>query len=189
MRGPYPACKTGGDEGIAPAGTLYPARAVRVPDYSQRRQWVNGVSKISDLEKHGFTNPGTVHWNLGVSALYEAALLRGEGKLSEGGAIVCTTGQHTGRSPNDKFVVKDENTADSVWWGTVNKPMSRETFARLRLRMLSYLQGRELFVQDLYAGADPAHRISVRVVTEQAWHNLFARNMFIRPSAAERHRF
>ncbi|MFN4088661.1 MAG: phosphoenolpyruvate carboxykinase [Alphaproteobacteria bacterium] len=147
------------------------------------------MSKISELEKHGLTNPRAVHWNLGVAALYQAALERREGELAEGGALVCTTGQHTGRSPNDKFVVEDENTAKTVWWGTVNKPMKPETFGRLRQRILSYLQGRELFVQDLFAGADPAHRLSVRVVTEHAWHNLFARNMFIRPDAQSLARF
>src|SRR3546814_10641426 len=123
---------------------------------------------MSELEKHGLTNPETVHWNLGVEALYEAALLRGEGRIGAGGPLVCTTGEHTGRSANDKFVVRDGNTAESVWWGPVNKPMTPETFGHLRQRVLAYLQGRELFVQDPFAGADPEQRLSVRVVTGEA---------------------
>jgi phosphoenolpyruvate carboxykinase (ATP) len=134
----------------------------------------------------GIRNPRAVHWNLSVPQLVEAALRRGEARLSASGALVALTGQHTGRSPNDKFIVRDETTDGAVAWGNVNRPFERERFDRLHARVTAYLQGRDLFVQDLFAGADPAHRLRVRVVTEHAWHNLFARNMFIRPSAEER---
>lgn len=147
------------------------------------------MRKEKTLKAQGIVNTGPVHWNLGTAALYEAAIRRGEGHIARGGPLVCTTGQHTGRSPNDKFVVEDENTRQTVWWGKVNQAMSPERFARLRLRMLAFLQGRGLFVQDLFAGADPDYRLSVRVITEQAWHSLFARNMFIRPQPAELARF
>ena len=139
------------------------------------------MRNAKSLTAHGIVDPGTVHWNYGAAALYEAAIQRQEGQVAEGGALVCSTGQHTGRSPRDKYVVQDDSTCDSVWWGTVNQPMPPERFAALRRRILEHLKGRELFVQDLWAGADPKYRLPVRVITEQAWHSLFARNMFIRP--------
>ena len=124
-------------------------------------------------------------WNLGVEALYERAIRNGEGAIAAGGALLCETGEHTGRSPKDKFIVRDATSDADVDWGPVNQPMEPAAFTRLLGRVQAYLQNRDVFVQDLYAGADPAHRLSVRVVTEQAWHNLFARNMFIRPPRAE----
>jgi len=138
------------------------------------------------LEVLGLRNLKAVHWNLSVPKLYEEALLRGEVKLAASGPMVALTGQHTGRSPNDKFIVRDAITENEVWWGNVNRPFESERFDLLQDRVTAYLQGREVFVQDLYAGADPAHRLKVRVVTQHAWHNLFARNMFIRPGAAEK---
>lgn len=123
--------------------------------------------------------------NLTAPKLVELALAANEGRLSADGALVCRTGEHTGRSPEDKFVVEDPETRDQVWWGKVNKPMPADRFAGLAQRVEAYLATRRLHVQDLYAGADPAHRIRVRVITTGAWHALFARNMFIRPAAAE----
>ena len=127
----------------------------------------------------------TRHRNLGVAALYEHAIRRGEGVVAEGGAFAVTTGQHTGRSPRDKYIVEDAGTRDTVWWGDVNHPMSPEHFAVLEARMRAYMRDRELYVQDLYANADPAFRLNVRVVTEYAWHSLFARNILIRPAVGD----
>lgn len=138
------------------------------------------------MESIGLRNLGTVHWNLGPSALYEHAIRKGEGRLSAGGALVVDTGRHTGRSPKDKFFVVEDGSKDEIDWGNVNRPIDQARFDEMHRRAAAYLQGREVYVQDLHAGADPEHRLNVRVITQTAWHNLFARNMFIRPSAAER---
>ena len=130
------------------------------------------------LDAHGI-DAGTVHWNLTIPELVETAVRRGEGVLAANGPIVCSTGQHTGRSPNDKFVVREPSSADHVAWGKVNRPIEEAAFDRLHQRMLKYLEGRELYALDCYAGADPAYRLNVRVINELAWHNLFARHMFI----------
>ena len=127
--------------------------------------------------------------NLQAARLVEAALAAGEGTLSEHGALVCRTGVHTGRSPEDKFVVDEPATTAEVWWGKVNRPMDPERFKTLSDRVEAYLATQRLHVQDLHAGADPAHRIRVRVITTGAWHALFARNMFIRPAATELENF
>lgn len=142
-----------------------------------------------DLEAVGLRHLGRVHRNLCTSRLYEEALRRGEVRLSEGGALVALTGRHTGRSPKDRFIVEDEATKAEIWWGEVNRPVSEAAFERLHARLAAYLQGRDVFVQDLHAGADPAYRLPVRIVTQHAWHNLFARNMFIRPHRDELHDF
>ena len=130
----------------------------------------------------GITNPGALHWNPGRAALVESALRAGEGMLAAGGALVCRTGKFTGRSPDDKFFVRDAESKESIDWGKVNRPMEPAKFETLRRRIVDHLQGRELFVQDCDAGAEPAHRLGVRVVTEQAWHSLFARNIFLPPA-------
>ncbi|USG61342.1 phosphoenolpyruvate carboxykinase [Sneathiella marina] len=137
------------------------------------------------LDKNGLDNVGKVYWNLSAPALYQEALIRGEASLAAGGPLVALTGQHTGRSANDKFIVKESSSENNIWWGQVNKPIDAEKFTGLHEKMRQYLTGREVFVQDCYAGADPAHRLPVRVITECAWHNLFARNMFIQPAAEE----
>ncbi|RDD60342.1 phosphoenolpyruvate carboxykinase [Ferruginivarius sediminum] len=134
-----------------------------------------------DLATSGLINVKKAHWNLPAAVLYEHALRRGEGVMASNGPLVVETGEHTGRSPNDKFIVEDALTRDTVWWGDVNAAMTPEAFQRLHARVTAYLQGRELFVQDLHAGADPNYRLPVRVVCERAWHSLFARNMFLRP--------
>ena len=135
------------------------------------------------LENHGIRNADTVYWNLPTPLLYEQAIRRREGHMAHLGPLVVRTGQHTGRSPRDKFIVDEPVHRDRVAWGSVNRPMSEDHFEALHKRLLAYLQGRDLFVQDCYAGADPDYRLPIRVVTETAWHNLFARNMFIQPSA------
>ncbi len=141
------------------------------------------------LDQQGLINLAAVHWNLGVPALYEAALRRGEARLAAGGAILAVTGKHTGRSPKDKFFVDEPGSSADIDWGDTNRPISSERFAMMFERMRAYLQGREVFVQDVWAGADPAYRLPVRIVTENAWHSLFARNMFIRPPADALARF
>ncbi len=133
------------------------------------------------LETHGLTGVSTAHWNLSVPPLYEAGLRRGEGVLSIDGAFVTKTGEYTGRSPGDKFMVEEPSSKDDIWWGPVNQPITPEKFDIVHTRMLEYFNGREVFIQDVYAGADPAFRLPVRIITENAWHSLFARNMFIRP--------
>jgi phosphoenolpyruvate carboxykinase (ATP) len=135
--------------------------------------------KMQELSHLGFENIGNVYWNLPTTALYEQAIRRREGLLSHLGPLVVRTGQYTGRSPKDKFLVEDVENQGKIWWGDVNQPFTVEEYNRLRNRILAYLQGRDLYVQDLYACADEDYRLSLRVITESAWHALFARNMFI----------
>src|SRR3546814_5715750 len=113
--------------------------------------------------------------------LYEESLKRNEGQLAEGGALVVLTGKHTGRSPKDKFIVREAATEGDIWWGDVNVAIDEARFQRLYEKLIDYMKGRDVFVQDVYAGADEAYRLPVRVVSESAWHALFARNMFIQP--------
>src|SRR5689334_15533464 len=137
------------------------------------------------LVEQGMHHLHPVHWNLTAPFLYEYAVRRGEGDIGLGGSFVANTGRHTGRSPRDKYIVNEPGTKDTVDWGSTNQPIEQARFDSLHHRMLAYLQGHELFVQDLYAGADPEYRLPVRVVSPSAWHSLFARNMFIRPPFAE----
>ncbi|MCC6790201.1 MAG: phosphoenolpyruvate carboxykinase (ATP) [Thermomicrobiales bacterium] len=130
------------------------------------------------MERLGITNTGAIYANLPAHRLVEESLQRGEGRMAPGGALVVSTGVHTGRSPRDKFVVRDEHSESLVRWGSVNHPMTPEQFERLHLRMLAYLQGRTLFVIDAAAGADDRYRVPVRVITEQAWPALFSQIMF-----------
>jgi phosphoenolpyruvate carboxykinase (ATP) len=135
------------------------------------------VTKTIDLA--GLHHPLAVHRNLTVPELYEHALRRGEGEIGAHGQMLVRTGVYTGRSPNDKYIVRDATTDSQVWWSQDNKPFEPEAFARLASRQRAYLQGREWFVFDGYVGADPQHRMAIRVITENAWHCLFARNMFL----------
>lgn len=137
------------------------------------------------LERYGLTRPGKVHWNPPVPALFELALQRNEARLTATGALVAMTAPRTGRSPRDKFIVKEPATADSVAWGPVNQPMTPEGFERLLARVTAYLQERDLFICDAWAGADPDYRMPIRVVSEFAWHSLFARQLFRRPTQNE----
>lgn len=132
------------------------------------------------VENHGIRNPGTVYWNLTGPMIYEQAIRRREGVISHLGPLVVHTGDHTGRSANDKFIVREPTTEDDIWWGAVNRPMEQDCFDRLYRKMRAYIQNRDIFVFNGYAGADPTYRMPVRIITEFAWHNLFARNMFIR---------
>ena len=137
-----------------------------------------------DLSNHGITGLRTAYWNLPTEGLYEEAVFRGEGAITAGGPFVAQTGQHTGRSANDKFVVKHVDSENIVWWGG-NRPFEGAKFDALYNRMTEYLKGRDVFVQDVYAGADPNYRLNVRFVTEEAWHSIFVRNMFILPDTSD----
>src|SRR5262245_57460269 len=133
----------------------------------------------------GLRPTGAVWRNPSVPTLYMHALRGGEGLLAEGGPLVVDTGHHTGRSPKDKFVVREPSSEERIWWGKVNQPLEPEQYDGLREKVVEYLSERELYVIDAFAGADAAHRISLRVVTNHAYHALFARTMFITPSEAE----
>ena len=132
------------------------------------------------VENHGIANPGTVYWNLPTSMLYEQITQRREGMIAHLGPVVVHTGDHTGRSPNDRFIVQEPTTEQEIWWGKVNRPISQQCFDRLYRKLIAYIQNRDIFVFDGYAGADERYRMPIRVINEYAWHNLFARNMFIR---------
>ena len=128
---------------------------------------------------NGAIRAARIFRNLSAARLCEEAVRRGEGILAASGALVCTTGTHTGRSPQDKYVVREPATEDQVWWGTVNRPLDPAHFEALEADIANYFSGREAFVQECCAGADPQYRLPVRVVTDRAWHSLFARNLLI----------
>lgn len=131
------------------------------------------------LKNQGLTYLDAVYWNLPDEALYEEIIFRNEGKITKQGPIIVNTGKHSARAANDKFVVKEESTENNIWWGEYNRPITNEKFNMILARVQAYCQGEELFVQDCYAGADPEYKMPIRVITEKAWHSLFARNMFI----------
>ncbi len=137
------------------------------------------------LSQHGIDAAGEVHWNPTTSLLYTHALLRGDARLAEGGPLVVDTGGHTGRSPKDKFVVREPGSEDRVWWGSVNQPLEESSFDGLRAKVVRYLEERDLYVVNAYVGADPAFRLGVRVVTASPWHALFAKTLFIDPPDEE----
>lgn len=139
------------------------------------------TSHLRDLD----LEPSSVHYNLKPPRLYEEALDRDEGILAADGPLVTRTAPYTGRSPKDRFIVRDESVADTINWGAVNQQTDRETFNKLHERMADHAAGRDLFVQDLYAGWDEDYRLPVRVISEKAWHSLFAYNMFVRPEDGE----
>ena len=145
----------------------------------------NTSESLYGLDKHGISNLNAIYWNLHTPRLYEEVIRRREGRLSHIGPLVIRTGHHTGRSPQDKFIVQEPSCIDKIWWGEANKGMSPEHFQTLKIRLLAYLQGKDVFVQDCFAGADPHYRIPIRVITETAWHNLFARNLFIQAKPEE----
>lgn len=141
------------------------------------------------LANHGLDGVKTAYWNLSAAPLFEHALQRREGQLTRHGAFIALTGEHTGRSPNDRFVVDEDSTRGEIWWGDVNRPISVDNFDRIYAKMLAHLNGRDVFVQDCYCGANPGHRLRIRQISENAWHNLFARNMFIQPPEGELENF
>ncbi len=131
------------------------------------------------LENHGLHNLRTIYWNLTRAQLIEQAVANNEGHFSADGAFIVQTGKHTGRSPNDKYVVQYPGLED-LWWGKVNVPISSEMFERVYSKICAYFQGRDVYVQDLRVGAHPQHTLPIRVITEKAWHSLFSYNQFIR---------
>ncbi len=145
----------------------------------------SAVKSDYDLSNHGLANLHHVYWNLPSEALYEEIIFRSEGRMTHMGAITVDTGKHTARSANDKFVVKEATTEDKIWWGEYNRPFAIDKFHSVWNRLQGFLQGRDLFVQDCYCGADPNYRLPVRIITEFAWHSLFARNMFVQPETNE----
>jgi len=144
-----------------------------------------GTPSKYGLENHGLRNLNMQYWTIPTPALVERVVSRREGMLAHEGAVVVRTGNHTGRAPNDKFIVQEGEAADKIWWGKVNSPLTPEYFERLHLRMTAYFQGRDVFVQDTTVAAHPKYRLPIRVITENSWHSLFARNLFLRREAAE----
>ncbi len=140
------------------------------------------------LDQQGLSQLGTVYWNLPTSSLYEEIAFRREGKVAADGPVVCSTGKHTGRAASDKFVVREPSSEEHVWWGQYNRPFAPDKFDELFGRMQGYLQSRDLFVQDCHAGSDPDYRMPVRIISELAWHSMFARNMFLPLKSAEEYR-
>jgi phosphoenolpyruvate carboxykinase (ATP) len=138
-----------------------------------------------DLAAHGLTGLHRIYWNQTTALLYEAALRRHEGVLAHAGPLVVRTGGFTGRSPGDKYIIEEDSSREHIWWGPENKGYSEERFEELHHRMALHLRGKGLFVQDCWCGADPDYRMSVRVISEYAWHSLFARNMFIKATDEE----
>lgn len=137
------------------------------------------------LEDQGWRGLGLQHWNLSQAVLVEQAIRRGEGELSDQGALVFQTGSYTGRSPKDKFIVREPLSETEIDWGAVNFPFDPERFDALQRRVLEHLQGREVWVQDSFGGTDPVHRLPIRVVCERAYHALFAHQLFVRPTPEE----
>ena len=146
------------------------------------------LASLYGLENHGLTQLRRIYWNLPAPALYEEAIFRSEGQMAHEGPFIVDTGKHTARAASDKFVVREPSTEENVWWGQYNRPFNPLSFSQLHSRLAGYVQGRDLFVQDVHAGADPAHRISVRVITQKAWHSLFARTMFIKNTTIDQAR-
>jgi len=138
------------------------------------------LASLFGLQNHGLTNLHRVYWNLPTASLYEEIVFRGEARISHLGPVVVLTGKHTARAAADKFIVREHATENHIWWGEYNRPFSGEKFSALVTRMQGFLQGRDVFVQDCYAGADPEYRMPIRVIAEKAWHSLFARNMFMK---------
>ncbi len=137
------------------------------------------------LENHEIKNTSTVYWNLSTPRLYEEALRRHEGHLAHLGPLVVRTGHHTGRSPDDKFIVKQNPSAQNIGWGKLNRPISPNHFENLHRRLLAYLEGKDLFIQDCFVRSDPKQPMPIRIVTEMAWHSLFARNLFLQAKPDE----
>jgi phosphoenolpyruvate carboxykinase (ATP) len=139
-----------------------------------------GINSEYGLNNHGLRNLGMEYWTLNTPSLIEWIISRHEGVLAQDGVVVVRTGSHTGRAPNDKFIVKTGESEQKVWWGKTNRPISEEHYQKILLRMQAYFQGRDVFIQDAIAGAHPEYQMPIRLVTENAWHALFARNLFLR---------
>ena len=146
------------------------------------------AASLFGLENHGLSRLQRVYWNLPDAALYEEAVFRREGRVAAEGPLVVSTGKHTARAAADKYIAREPTTEQKVWWGEYNRPFTPANFNTLLTRLQGYLQGRDVFVQDCFAGADPDHRLPVRIITERAWHSLFARTMFVKPRGIDAYR-
>ena len=149
-------------------------------DQTQPRREIGDMTTTVNLDYLGIKNVNNIYWNLSMPALYEQCIRRREGIISEMGTLIVRTGSYTGRSPDDKFIVRNKTTENKIDWSQENKPFDEEDFDRIYHRVLGYFQGNDIFVQDCYAGADKRYRIPIRVISEYAWHSLFVRNLFIR---------
>jgi phosphoenolpyruvate carboxykinase (ATP) len=147
---------------------------------SPASQEAGALASDYGLQNHGLVNLRRAYWNLSSAALYEEIVFRSEGSLTHLGPVLVNTGKHTARAAADKFVVREQSTEERVWWGTYNRPFTGENFSSLLTRLQGYLQGRDVFVQDCYAGADPEYSMPIRIITQKAWHSLFARTMFLK---------
>jgi phosphoenolpyruvate carboxykinase (ATP) len=157
---------------------------IKTPAQDQAREYKSDFGLLNQ----GLSNLNTVYWNLPPEALVEEIIFRREGMISRDGPVVVNTGKHTARAAQDKFIVREATTENHVWWGEYNRPLASEKFDELFGRLQGFLQGRDVFVQDCYAGADPNYCLPIRIVTELAWHSLFVRNMFITPTSREEYR-
>jgi len=146
---------------------------------------LNDITRGTGLEEHGITNANLIYWTPPTSVLYEQVVKRGEGLVTHLGAIAVKTGHYTGRAANEKFIVDEPSCHDHINWGNINRPFDPVKFDGLYNRLLAYMHGKDLFVQDCFAGASADHRLPVRIITERAWHSLFARNMFVRATPDE----
>lgn len=146
------------------------------------------LSSEFGLANHGFKDLDTVFWNLPTPALYEEAVFRGEGNLVKGGPFLVYTGKWTARAANDKYIISEHTTEDKIWWGEYNRPMTEDKFSGAYNRLMAFLQGEELFVQDCYVGADPNYAMPIRIITDRAWQSHFARNMFISPKTMDEYK-
>jgi phosphoenolpyruvate carboxykinase (ATP) len=155
------------------------------PNLQRETENIGRKNTNYELSEYGLKDLSKVYWNLNADELYKIIEDRGEGIISKDGAVIVETGEHTGRSANDKFTVKEPTSEDKIWWGKVNKPFPQKTFNDIKERMMNYLDGKELFVRDTYAGANPDYQLPVRIINELAWHSLFARNMFVRRTKEE----
>ncbi|MDC9724170.1 MAG: phosphoenolpyruvate carboxykinase (ATP) [Urechidicola sp.] len=148
----------------------------------------NTISKTISLSDYGIEN-AVIKYNLSSEKLHEICLEKGLGKEASSGALAVNTGEFTGRSPKDRFIVKDELTKDQVWWGDINIPFEEEAFDKLYSKITKHLSGKELFVREAYACADPRYQMNLRIITELPWVNLFAHNMFLRPTEKQLENF
>jgi len=148
----------------------------------------NQTTKINSLESYGIYN-ANVNYQLTAEQLQKDTILKGQGKLAKSGALAVNTGEFTGRSPMDRFIVKDDITKDKIWWGDINIPFSSEKFDKLYNRVVDYLSNKEIFVRDCFACADANYKLNIRVINEYSWSNMFSYNMFLRPSNSELENF
>jgi phosphoenolpyruvate carboxykinase (ATP) len=142
-------------------------------------------SEKCGLNEIGIDNPDSVYWNLSPAELVEEGLRNNEGVLTNTGAFMCDTGKFTGRAPKDRYIVEDETTSETIWWGEINIPITQEKFDNLFNKIVKHLDGKKLYVKDAYAGSDKKYRLNLRVINTLAWHNLFCHNMFLRPTHPE----